>query len=351
MSGHEALSHGPDHTLLAFLEDPVVVLSRKGRVVYINPAFQRRFGASRAGAFGKDLAAVLPPRMAEPLLEHLRQLEPGDPPRHFWIGAERERHRVSMGVIALNGAPAGAVATLGEAPLESALKQQNLDLFRALVDDLRLPMAEIVSLCDQPRAFADTIKHSARAQTEQLTESLSRLHDFGEVLFGDIRPEQAPFYPNRLVALVRKSLRPLSQQRGVYLEDGSARELPRLLGDPALTNRLLGLLVDYMIKSVPKNEMVIVSVELLLMPSGQPRLDYAITGTGIISMESELMEGELPLASVFSGLSDEKKRLILRLLLARRLVSAMNGTVTVAAHEAAGTTLSIQTPVQIHFSK
>jgi K+-sensing histidine kinase KdpD len=351
MSRIESLRRGPDHTLLAFLEDPALVVSTRGRVAYVNPAFQRRFSAHRAEAVGKKLSQLLPPRIADLLLEHLRLLEPASPPHNFWMGSERERFRVSMSAIALNGSVAGALVTMWDHSRESILKHQNLEVFRALVDDLRLPVAEMASLHDQPRADGETIRSSVRAQTELLSEGLSRLLDFGEVFFGEARPEPTPFDPSRLLALARKSLRLLAQQRGVYVEDGSARELPRLVGDAALLNRLLGLLVDYMIKTVPPHELVILSAELVLTPAGQARLAYSITGTGVISLEQDLMKGEVPLTTAFSGLSDERKRLLLRLFLARRLVAAMDGTIAVAAHEAAGTTILVQVPVQIHFGK
>jgi hypothetical protein len=350
MSILDQLRHGPEHSLLAHGEDPVVVVSVSSRVAYVNPAFSRRFKIARADAVGRTLADVMPPRLAEAVLEHLPLIGPESPTTHFWMSAERDRFRASMGCIPINGAKAGAIVTIWDAHQEHVLRQQNLELFRAMLDDLRLPLAEMSGLFDLPDTQNRILRQSGKREAEQLEESLTRLTDFGEVLFGDLRAEQVPFHPGRLLALTRKALRPQAAHLGICLEDGSARELPRLLGDPSLLIRLLGLLADYMINSVPRNELVILSAELLLMPSMLARLSYSITGTGMLNLEPELTGHDAPLAAAFSGLPDRRKRLMLRTLLARRLVSAMNGVTTVAAHESTGTTICVQVPVQIHIT-
>jgi hypothetical protein len=350
MSLLEELRRGPDHSLFAYGEDPVAVISAHGRVAYVNPAFTRRFKVGRAEAVGRPLGEVLPARLAETVLDHFRQISPDSPTTHFWMGAERERFRASMGCIPINGFSAGAVVTIWDAQPEAVVRQQNLELFRAMVDDLRLPLAELASLFDLPDTQQRILRQSGKRGSDQLTESLGRLTDFGEVLFGEVRVEQVPFHPSRLLALTRKSLRSQAAQLGVHLEDGSAHELPRMVGDPSLLLRLLGLLSDYMINSVPRNELVILSAELLLLPNTLTRLAYAVTGTGMLNLAAELTGDDVPLAAAFAGLPDRRKRLMLRTLLARRLVTAMNGTITVAAHESTGTTISVQVPSPIHFS-
>jgi signal transduction histidine kinase len=218
-----------------------------------------------------------------------------------------------------------------------------------MLEDLEEPLEQLKSVVETSLEKHQNLKKS-RDGMEHLDEGLSRFRDFAELLLGEIRTERVPFYPARLIALARKSLRPLAEQRGVYLEEGLSRELPRVLGDPALLNRVLGLLVDYMLKAVPVREIVVASAELLLMSNGSPWLAYSITGTGFVSLETELLEEKVPMFDTFRGLPDERKRLVLRLLLSRRLVAAMGGTMSVAAHKLAGTTISLRVPVEIHFS-
>jgi hypothetical protein len=113
---------------------------------------------------------------------------------------------------------------------------------------------------------------------------------------------------------------------------------------------VLGLLVDYMVKAVPVKEIVVISADLLLMSNGSPWLSYSITGTGFVGLETELLEEKAPLLETFKGLPDERKRLVLRLMLARRLVTAMGGMVSVAGHKLAGTSISVRVPVELHIS-
>ncbi len=342
MKPPEHLTHGPEHTLLSLMEDPVVVLSKKALVVYVNPAFRRRFSVERELAVGLPISEVLTSSLSSPILEHLNLLEPEGAAHNFWMGSDGSRFRVSMTTVTLKDRVAGAVLTIWDATREAATKASNLEMFRTMIEDVRVPM-EVLSEFLRETAGAGPGRHA-----EQLTESLARLSDFGEVLCGDVRVERTPFDPARLLTLAQKSLRPLAEQRGVYLEDGSSRELPRLVGDPALLNRLLGLLVDYMIKTVPENEMVIISCELLEGASGPPSLAYSISGTGIVNLESDLLKGESSISKSFAGLADVRKRMMLRLLLARRLVAAMSGVVTVAAHERAGATITARVPIQVH---
>lgn len=351
MDAAERLRQGPDRTLLSFMEDPVVVLDARGTVMYLNPSFALRFQTSREQAVGRSIKEALPERLCEPLVERLGMLEPGCSAHNFWMGGDRESFRVSMACINVADRVGGAVVTIWDATRESRMKKRNVELFRAMLDDMRLPLAELQSLLGRLKDIRAPEKSGIEAQSEALEESLSRLDDFTEVLFGEVRTEKVPFFPSRLLSLARKSLRPLAANRKVHLEDGSSRDLPGLIGDPALLNRVLGLMVDYMIKSVPRNEMVIISAEILTGKDGNPELSYSVTGTGVLNLEGELAEGESSVLTIFGGLPDERKRLMLRILLARRLVTIMKGRVAVASHESVGTTLSARIPVQIHFSQ
>ena len=254
-----------------------------------------------------------------------------------------------MTCITLNQRVAGSMVMLFDASSEVEHKKQNLELFRAMLDDVSAPLDQVKGIIAGLQNARAPAPEETRILFEQLFEGCNRFKDFAGVLFGEQRTERIPFQPGRLVALVRKSLRPFARQRGVILEEGMARELPAVLGDPALVNRVLGLIVDYMVRSVPKNEMVVVSSELLLTNEGVPWLAYAVTGTGFSSREAEFLEAGSKKLESFAQLPDEMKRLVLRLFLARRLVQAMTGVVSVAAHEHAGTTISIRMPVEIQF--
>jgi len=348
MAEERDIKNYPERTLLAFVEDPVVVLSRKGRVVYANPPFRRLFGLSREELAGRPAAETLPDWLAKPLVEQMAGLHPEDTHRHLWIGHERNRFRVSVAGIVIRGKVAGAAVSMWDARKELAGRRRNLEIYRSMLEDLAGPVEQAAFLLEKEGGGRSGPNPAAEASA-QLKEGLARMREFGEVFLGDVTAESVPFYPGRLVNMALKSLRPMAVQQGVFLEEGMPRELPRVLGDPALLNRVLGLLLDYMIRSVNKGEAVIISGELLLDTDGRPGLTYSISGTGHVSGAAELSEATGGLLESYSDLADETKRSVLRLSLARRLVSGMEGTVTVAAHELAGTTISLRIPVEIHF--
>ena len=349
MSSSEELARYPERTLLLYLEDPVMVISAKGKVVYLNPAFRRRFKVDREKAAGQPLSALVPEWLWRPLLGKMAELEPGASSRHFWISSERERFRVSMSGITLQERVAGATVAIWDATREIEMGRRKMDLFRIMMNDLEYPLQEIKALAVRPEPMSESRKKSVQEQTEQLEEVLGRFRDFGELFLGDIKSELVAFSPGRLLTLSRKSLQPVAEAKGVILEEGSSRDLPRILGDPALLNRVLGLVVDYMIRAVPDRELVVLSVDLNLMKDGASRLSYSITGTGIMGLEAEWVIRDDPLPMDFIALNDEKKRLLFRVLLAHRLVQAMGGTIALAAHELVGTTFTLSVPAQIFF--
>lgn len=350
MSTKDTLRNYPEKTLLSYVEDPVAVISAKGKVVYLNPSFRNRFEVNGSEYYGKPVSRVLSNWMYKPILEQLGGMEPKSPPRNFWLGSDRERFRVSMGVIALNERVAGAVITLWDASNEANLKRQNLEIFRTMIKDVNYPLEEVKAILSRSGPMNDTIARSTAGQLAQMEEGLSRFIDFGELFFGEVRTDKVPFSPGLLLSLAKKSLAPLAEQKDVHLEDGSSHELPKVIGDPALLNRVLALVVDYMIKMVPPEQMVVISADLIIMNDGNPKLVFSVTGTGIVDLESEKMVGKDHLVEDFVSLTDGKKRLLLKILTARRLVAAMGGSITVAAHELAGTTISMFLPTAIHYS-
>ena len=47
---------GAEQSLLSFLDAPVIIGNPEGCAVYVNPAFQARFGVTAAAAGGRSLA-------------------------------------------------------------------------------------------------------------------------------------------------------------------------------------------------------------------------------------------------------------------------------------------------------
>jgi len=352
MSKWEELRRSPDraHTLLAFLEDPVVVFTRGLIVVYLNPAFARRFHCTWESALGQKLETIFPPYILTPILQHLEGLEAHSSPRHFWAKSYQESFRLSLAPVARGNRRIGAMVHLWDATREIEVKRPNVALFRAMMEDLAGPIANLVrevtaysSRGKLPLSLAQTLGQGVA----QAQESLSRFQDFGEILFGNVAPTRVPFQPLRLLALTRKTLSASAKSRNVFLEEAPTRELPEVLGDPGYLSRILGLVADFMVKSVANRQLVIMAADLLQPQDGHPQLVYSVTGTGWIPPEQFLRGMSDWRQELYLGRGDEEKRLILRLFMARRLVQAMDGTFTPAAHEKVGTTFAMAVPTSI----
>jgi len=350
MSDRDRRPPREDQTLLYYLEDPAVVLSRKGRVAYSNPAFHRLFRLSGSSLSGRPLQELSPAWFHEPALSRLSELDNGGGSRSFWVGDDKKRFQAVLKGILVDGRLAGALLTLHQWREGAEFDRLNLDLFQLMIEDLQYPLEELKSYLKFPGdKMGEAVKRSASSQLELTNEAISRLRSFGDIFFGAARPERVSFSPGRLIRLALKSLRPVAKNKGALLEDGSSRELPMALGDPAILNRVLGLLLDYFIRIAPENELIVLSAEMLMAGDGSPLLIYSITGTGVASQDVDLSRGERTMLESFLGLSDEKKRLVLRVLLAHRLVSSLGGRLSVAAHEKAGLTICALVPAAIHY--
>jgi K+-sensing histidine kinase KdpD len=244
----------------------------------------------------------------------------------------------------------GATVCLWEATSEAEVKRMDLSLFRALLEDMAAPISALeVCLSGQgdhaPRLIATG--PAVQEHLAQINEGLARFKEYAEILFGQVAPARATFKPLQLLGLARKTLAAAAKTRKVFLEEAPTRDLPDLQGDAAYLNRILGLVVDFVMKSVPAGQMVIMAGEVLTLPDGDVRLVYSITGTGWVPHEALLRSLTDHRQEFYLGRDDEEKRQILRLFVARRLVQALNGSFTPAAHEKAGTTFSISVPVSI----
>ncbi len=338
-----------EHTLLYYLEEPALVVSPRGRLAYANASFRSRFNLDLSRALKRPLAEILPSWVQAPVMDHLSCLKDGEPCRNFWLGDNKSRFQANLKTINLNGRHIGALLVLKEETGNEALSRGNLDLFRTMLDDLLFPLSELKSYLSMDTGIRDSLKAGISSQVSTLDEGISRMRGFGEIFFGTVRPERTPFHPGRILSMALKSLRPTAEQKKISLVDGSGRDLPMVLGDPGLLSRVLSLLVDYMIAEFRKGELVIGSADLIMTEGGSSRLVYSITGTGAIRWDLDLSRGESAMLTNFAGLPDDRKRMLLRVLLANKLISAMGGDTTVAAHESVGMAINAAVPADIYY--
>lgn len=106
-------------TLLAFFEDPVVVLTRGRRVVYVNPAFARQFRCTWESAIGQPLEKLVPRFLEIRIRRHLEELSASSSARHFWAKSYNQSLRVSLAPVVARNRLIGATVHLWEAASET----------------------------------------------------------------------------------------------------------------------------------------------------------------------------------------------------------------------------------------
>lgn len=316
--------------LLAYLEDPVVVVSPKGRVAYFNPAFAGAFGKELKSLVGASLSKAMPGWMAQRLLAEAAELVARPQPRSFWLRGEGKRYRASAAPIVLDRRHLGAVVTLWDAGPEMIRRRQNFELFRFMLNDLGLQAGVV----------------EAEGKPDPVREGLQRLRDFSELFFGEVHTEAGLFQPDRLLALTVKAMRLSAEARKVVLEESVTRDLPRVKGDAALLSRVLALLTDYMLRRTGRGQLVVLAADVI-KGRGSNRLAYSVTGLGVVEVSAAWLSQKADVPADYARLSDEQKNNGLRLIMAKRLVQAMDGRIELAAHESVGTTISLQVPIEV----
>ncbi len=350
MTDFDRIREFPDkfRTALAFLAQPVAVIDRRRRILYLNPAFEKNFQSQISQSLGKSLEEVFPEVMTDLLQEQLRLLEKDPTSRHFFLRDGEKNYRATLAPIQFKKRHAGSILLLLDVTPEKVIRRFNKELITSLLDDFNYPLNEISLLFSEyPEDTEKLKKHKEKGEKliRDILEDLNDMVDLCALIFEEEVIKQSTFSPQHILTLALKSLRPRAQEGGVYLEELSQEELPQVVGDQAKLSRIIILLSDYFLKQVPKGELICLSAELKpSLPSHH--LLYSVTGTGIVHTA---LEKDLALktdSENHSRIRREDKVASRRLFLIQRLVLAMNGSWATAAHEAIGTTVTISIPVE-----
>lgn len=149
---------------------------------------------------------------------------------------------------------------------------QRRQLVAQVSHDLRTPLAilqgylETLKLKDRQLSEDDRKRHLnvALRQSERLTHLVGELFDLARLDAKETLPEREPFQLSELVHDVAQKFRMRFDldQRGVRLDLDIAEQLPFVLGDLALTERVLDNLIENAADFTPRGEAVTISLDI-----------------------------------------------------------------------------------------
>jgi PAS domain-containing protein len=129
-------------SLLSFLDAPVLVGDPQGAAIYVNPAFERRFGVVAAQAVGEDLAALFSGGGREAVLGAVARVCGGGGTQNFRLKEEGRGYLVVASPIQPQADHVGVVLLLTDEPLAD----ERLIAFHREIEE---PLAEVLGCFEE----------------------------------------------------------------------------------------------------------------------------------------------------------------------------------------------------------
>jgi PAS domain S-box-containing protein len=235
---------GAEQSLLSFLDAPVIVGDPEGSAVYVNPAFQSRFGITAEEARGRSLAELFEGGGREAVLHAVAEVcEHGESLR-FRLRERGVGFAAVASPIVAKDARVGVVILLKE-------EVEGIERLLALHREIQDPIDELAHtlelLLEQTGGRRDV---RYRGLVEGSLRALTRLQKWSDelraVLSGAPSPVQRgqSFDPAQVVRRVAERVAGRIEEAGIAVELLAARSLPAVRGDEARLESVLIRIVE-----------------------------------------------------------------------------------------------------------
>jgi PAS domain S-box-containing protein len=349
---------------IEFMDDCVIVINRRFRVLDLNPAAQTLFGVKAVEVIGQALEELLP--LSPELRAGITQ------PERFQKDIEitRDGQAVqfelrSFRLASWYGRPAGRLVLLHDVTetkqLENSLRQakdaaeeatRSKSLFLASMShEIRTPLNAVIGMTsllqDTPldaeqREFVSTI----RAGSDALLTSINDILDFSKIEAGRLELETQSFNLAGCVEDAMDILAPQASAKNLELFYAPADNLPAWVkGDPTRLRQVLVNLLSNAVKFTELGEVVVRS-QVENEQEGMVQLHFSVTDTGIGIPARHLdrvfetfTQADASIARRYGGTG-------LGLTISSRLVHIMGGRIWAESQEGKGSTFHFTLQVE-----
>jgi PAS domain S-box-containing protein len=346
--------------MLANAPSAIATLDPGGRILGVNPAFERVFGYSAEEATGSDIDEMIVP---ESELESARDLERqvrtgrvvvADVPRRtkagdtVWVQASAAQvsEEVGYGAWFVMYEDITARKHLAEereqAKLAAEQAARTKSAFLAnMSHEIRTPMNGVLGMLELLRetdldAQQQQSVELAATSAESLLAILNDILDVSKIEAGQLELESIPFDVQKMVTNAAKVMTVPSANRGNELHIDIGTDIPDLvLGDPGRMRQVITNLLGNAIKFTKDGE-VMVSLSVVERKDGNVLLKSSVKDTGIGiptdrlgSIFKEFTQADASVTRTHGGTG-------LGLTISQRIVEQMGGKLEVSSEEGMG---------------
>jgi PAS domain S-box-containing protein len=333
------------------LYDPVIVTDSEGLVTRTNPAAERLIGP-RDTTLGKPIEQVARDiRVAQAVTNVLRSeravASEGAGAVLPWAvdGAQRAFRLRSTPMRAADGHLVGAVTLLEDITHLSEISRLKSEFIAAASHELRTPLTSLQlgihlllesslgDLTEKQRRVVEVCLNDAA----RLDGLMRELLDLSKIESGDTAPVRRPISPSSLARDAADSVRVQAEARGIRLTIDAATDLPQVFADGKKIQRVITNLLTNAIRATPAGGTITVRVA----PRAE-ELSFSVidTGSGIPrEYLSRIFEPFMQVPNAPQGGSG------LGLTIARRIVEAHGGRLSVQSEPGSGSTFEFTVPL------
>jgi len=334
-----------------------------------NPAAQRLYGWSEREILGRPMSLLVPPELRGQEQELRERVVRGEPGGSY--EAERLRKDGSRVLVALTISPIGRdVAGNGLSALahditdrkrhESELAQARnralagsrakSEFLATMSHEIRTPMNGVIGLTgllldtpldDVQRRYANGVRGAGQA----LLAIIDDILDFSKLEAGRVELEDAPFDPRELVEEVGVLLATTAAGKHLEFIAACSPELPALLrGDAGRLRQILINLASNAVKFTATGE-VVLRARLLANVQGVAQVEFSVTDTGIGIVAADRERLFEPFSQADASTTRRFGGTGLGLAICRRLVTAMDGELSLDSQLGRGSTFRFCVPL------
>lgn len=341
--------------ILSSMVEGIMVLDGAGRILQVNPAWERIFSLRSEEAKGRLYQEVIRHPELNALTTHALEKRQPHSGEIALIPARRvlrvEASPVSAGE---SGIKPCVVVVFYDVTALRRLEQIRKDFVANVSHELRTPLTSIKGYVealldggkDDPQSAVQYLE-IIRKQSDRLNLLLDDLLQLAQIESGEIAVRQDLVRLDAVIERTLTVLKPLAVKKGHKLNVTLPPDLPPILGDEERLGQVLTNLLDNAVKYTPANGSITVAARRLPRRPGDPRqgmVELSVSDTGIGIPESDRPRVFERFYRVDKARSRELGGTGLGLAIVRHITEGHGGRVWVEANTPTGSRFVVTLP-------